>query len=177
MVLPAFFLLLFYFLITSFLHQGYYLYITLILVMIVVLFQVFLILITGQSLTYLFWLVIYIIAYPIWNLVLPLYAFWHFDNFSWGRTRRIESYTDDFDNGNEDPWNIRCSGGNRPESVCSTKRLLAARRQKYSLVKKYWYEWEKQRRYSDRMAMETKIRKIKEQMYSSYNNKYIFLYI
>lgn len=26
---------------------------------------------------------------PIWNLVLPLYSFWHFDDFSWGATRVV----------------------------------------------------------------------------------------
>lgn len=27
---------------------------------------------------------------PIWNGVLPLYAFWKFDDFSWGDTRKTE---------------------------------------------------------------------------------------
>ncbi|KAG8798126.1 hypothetical protein FRC16_007966 [Serendipita sp. 398] len=27
---------------------------------------------------------------PIWNFVLPVYSFWHFDDFSWGETRRVE---------------------------------------------------------------------------------------
>jgi hypothetical protein len=32
---------------------------------------------------------IYIAALPIWNFVLPVYAFWHFDDFTWGATRRV----------------------------------------------------------------------------------------
>ena len=36
------------------------------------------------------WLIIYIIAMPIWNIILPLYSFWKFDDFSWGKTRKIE---------------------------------------------------------------------------------------
>ena len=27
-------------------------------------------------------------ALPIWNFVLPVYAYWHFDDFSWGETRK-----------------------------------------------------------------------------------------
>jgi chitin synthase len=39
---------------------------------------------------YVFWMLIYILALPVWNLVLPVYAFWHFDDFSWGETRKVE---------------------------------------------------------------------------------------
>lgn len=49
-----------------------------------------LILFTTKEIGYLLWLVIYLISLPIWNLVLPLYAFWHFDDFSWGQTRQLE---------------------------------------------------------------------------------------
>lgn len=35
-------------------------------------------------------MLIYLISLPIWNLVLPTYAYWHFDDFSWGDTRRME---------------------------------------------------------------------------------------
>ena len=46
-----------------------------------------LILITTRKVIYVLWMLIYLAALPIWNLVLPLYAFWHFDDFSWGETR------------------------------------------------------------------------------------------
>ncbi|ORX99919.1 hypothetical protein K493DRAFT_323786 [Basidiobolus meristosporus CBS 931.73] len=48
-----------------------------------------LILMTARKLVYVGWMVIYLIALPIWNFVLPLYAFWHFDDFSWGQTRVV----------------------------------------------------------------------------------------
>lgn len=35
-------------------------------------------------------MIIYLFSLPIWNAVLPAYAFWHFDDFSWGATRQIE---------------------------------------------------------------------------------------
>ena len=35
-------------------------------------------------------MLIYLLALPIWNFVLPAYAFWHFDDFSWGETRLVE---------------------------------------------------------------------------------------
>ncbi|KAL1901771.1 Chitin synthase, class 3 [Ceratocystis pirilliformis] len=47
-----------------------------------------LIVITAHSLTYVGWMIIYLISLPIWNFVLPTYAFWKFDDFSWGDTRQ-----------------------------------------------------------------------------------------
>jgi hypothetical protein len=35
-------------------------------------------------------MLIYLCSLPIWNFVLPVYAYWHFDDFSWGETRKIE---------------------------------------------------------------------------------------
>lgn len=46
-----------------------------------------LILITTRKVVYIFWMLIYLLALPIWNFVLPVYSFWHFDDFSWGETR------------------------------------------------------------------------------------------
>ena len=47
-----------------------------------------LIIITAHSPTYMVWMFIYLISLPIWNFVLPTYAFWKFDDFSWGETRK-----------------------------------------------------------------------------------------
>ncbi|KAI8906445.1 chitin synthase-domain-containing protein [Gorgonomyces haynaldii] len=38
------------------------------------------------------WMLAYLIALPLFTLVLPLYSFWHFDDFSWGDTRRVYEY-------------------------------------------------------------------------------------
>ncbi|KAJ5595991.1 Chitin synthase 8 [Penicillium hetheringtonii] len=35
------------------------------------------------------WMLIYIFAIPVFTLALPLYSFWHMDDFSWGNTRVI----------------------------------------------------------------------------------------
>lgn len=35
------------------------------------------------------WMIIYILAIPIFSFFIPLYAFWHFDDFSWGNTRVV----------------------------------------------------------------------------------------
>ncbi|EED41917.1 glycosyltransferase [Enterocytozoon bieneusi H348] len=45
---------------------------------------------TTFQIEYVYWLLIYIGALPIWNFFLPVYAFWRFDDFSWGDTRKIE---------------------------------------------------------------------------------------
>ena len=50
-----------------------------------------LILITTRKVVYVFWMLIYLLALPVWNFILPVYAFWHFDDFSWGETRWVGS--------------------------------------------------------------------------------------
>ncbi|EEP81671.1 chitin synthase 6 [Uncinocarpus reesii 1704] len=35
------------------------------------------------------WMIIYIMAYPIYSFILPIYSFWNQDNFSWGNTRIV----------------------------------------------------------------------------------------
>ncbi|KAJ7350245.1 glycosyltransferase family 2 protein [Mycena albidolilacea] len=49
-----------------------------------------LILFTTGKIIYTFWMMIYLVALPVWNFILPVYAFWHFDDFSWGETRKVE---------------------------------------------------------------------------------------
>ena len=50
-----------------------------------------LILITTRKIVYVFWMFAYLLALPVWNFILPVYAFWHFDDFSWGETRLVQS--------------------------------------------------------------------------------------
>lgn len=35
------------------------------------------------------WMIIYILAFPIYSFVLPIYSFWNQDNFTWGNTRVV----------------------------------------------------------------------------------------
>ncbi|KZO98083.1 glycosyltransferase family 2 protein [Calocera viscosa TUFC12733] len=35
------------------------------------------------------WMIIYILAYPVYSFFLPLYSFWYMDDFSWGTTRVV----------------------------------------------------------------------------------------
>ena len=49
-----------------------------------------LILLATRKVIYVAWMLVYFLALPIWNFVLPVYSFWHFDDFSWGETRRVE---------------------------------------------------------------------------------------
>ncbi|KAJ2707893.1 hypothetical protein H4R19_004862, partial [Coemansia spiralis] len=50
---------------------------------------------TSRKLVYIGWMLIYLLALPVWNLVLPTYAYWHFDDFSWGQTRMVEGESKD----------------------------------------------------------------------------------
>ncbi|KAI9733811.1 MAG: hypothetical protein M1818_007078 [Claussenomyces sp. TS43310] len=35
------------------------------------------------------WMILYILAMPVFSFALPLYSFWHMDDFSWGNTRVV----------------------------------------------------------------------------------------
>ena len=47
-----------------------------------------LIIVTAHSWSYVLWMLIYLLSLPVWNFILPTYAFWKFDDFSWGETRK-----------------------------------------------------------------------------------------
>lgn len=47
-----------------------------------------LIVITANNKVYVLWMLIYLLALPIWNFILPTYSYWKFDDFSWGDTRK-----------------------------------------------------------------------------------------
>ncbi|KAL8747421.1 MAG: hypothetical protein Q9190_000682 [Brigantiaea leucoxantha] len=47
-----------------------------------------LIVLTAHRWSYVLWMIVYLFSLPIWNFVLPAYAYWKFDDFSWGDTRK-----------------------------------------------------------------------------------------
>lgn len=47
-----------------------------------------LIVLTAHRFSYVMWMGVYLLSLPIWNGILPMYAFWKFDDFSWGDTRK-----------------------------------------------------------------------------------------
>jgi len=49
-----------------------------------------LIVLTASRWSYVVWMMIYLLSLPIWNFVLPVYAYWHFDDFAWGDTRKVQ---------------------------------------------------------------------------------------
>ncbi|KAK9762980.1 hypothetical protein K7432_010757 [Basidiobolus ranarum] len=62
-------------------------YLPLILLLLILFLPAVLILLTTRKLVYIAWMLIYLVALPVWNFILPVYAYWHFDDFSWGETR------------------------------------------------------------------------------------------
>jgi chitin synthase len=50
-----------------------------------------LIVVTAHRWSYVGWMLAYLISLPIWNFVLPTYAYWKFDDFSWGETRKTDN--------------------------------------------------------------------------------------
>ncbi|KAJ4077058.1 Chitin synthase, class 3 [Fusarium oxysporum] len=87
LVLPAAIAFTFYVVITSIIHSPPQI-IPLVLLGLILGLPGLLVVITAHSWSYIVWMLIYLLALPIWNFVLPTYAFWKFDDFSWGETRK-----------------------------------------------------------------------------------------
>ena len=41
------------------------------------------------------WFVAYILSIPLFNVVIPLYSWWHFDDFAWGQTQEVKEVKED----------------------------------------------------------------------------------
>lgn len=81
-----------------------------------------LIVVTVSSIKYVVYFFIYLFALPIWNFVLPSYAFWKFDDFSWGETRTV-------------------AGGDKGAHGDKEGEFDSS-----NIVMKRWREWERERR-------------------------------
>eukprot|EP00833_Pecoramyces_ruminatium_P010847 jgi/Orpsp1_1/1184879/evm.model.c7180000091360.1 len=91
-----------------------------------------LIFLTSKNWHYVFWMLIYLIALPIWNFILPLYAVWHMDDFSWGETRKISS--------------SQSSSNNETKSNNDIELDITSNENKYKRVPfKQWSEYEFER--------------------------------
>jgi len=89
LVLPAAISFTFYLIISSVLPHHLDTRIPLVLLAFVLGLPGILIVITSRKIAYVGWMLVYLISLPIWNGILPAYAFWHFDDFSWGQTRKV----------------------------------------------------------------------------------------
>ncbi|KAF9190224.1 hypothetical protein BGZ50_000331 [Haplosporangium sp. Z 11] len=96
----------------------------LILIIVIIGLPAVLIVLTSRRWVYVLWMLLYIISLPIWNFVLPLYSFWHFDDFSWGETRKVANQKRKSGQDHGDAEGVFESG---------------------SIVMRKWEEWEKER--------------------------------
>jgi chitin synthase len=69
-------------------HSGQFPLISIIMLAAVYGLQAIIFIITRQW-QHIGWMVIYILAFPIYSFVLPIYSFWKQDDFSWGNTRIV----------------------------------------------------------------------------------------
>ncbi|KKA27548.1 hypothetical protein TD95_002396 [Thielaviopsis punctulata] len=69
-------------------HHGQFPLISVIMIAVVYGLQA-LIFILKRQWQHIGWMIIYILAIPIYSFVLPIYSFWNQDNFSWGNTRIV----------------------------------------------------------------------------------------
>ncbi|PVU90747.1 hypothetical protein BB561_004732 [Smittium simulii] len=77
-------------------------YIPLIMLLVVLFVPALIVVFTSRKYIYLMWMIIYLFALPVWNFILPVYAYWHFDDFSWGETRKVSGEGKDSGHGDED---------------------------------------------------------------------------
>ncbi|KAF9212362.1 hypothetical protein BGZ59_006837 [Podila verticillata] len=98
--------------------------IPLILILVVIGLPAVLIVLTTKKWIYILWMLIYLISLPLWNFVLPLYSFWHFDDFSWGETRKVANQKRKSGQDHGDAEGVFESG---------------------SIIMRKWEEWEKER--------------------------------
>ena len=87
LVLPAAICFTFYLIIISIVRKPVPI-IPLILLALILGLPAVLIVLTAHRWSYVLWMGIYLLSLPIWNFVLPMYAYWKFDDFSWGDTRK-----------------------------------------------------------------------------------------
>ncbi|RDL36798.1 Nucleotide-diphospho-sugar transferase [Venustampulla echinocandica] len=87
LVLPAAIAFTFYVVIISIVRQPPQI-IPLVLLALILGLPAILIVLTAHRWSYVVWMGIYLLSLPIWNFILPTYAFWKFDDFSWGDTRK-----------------------------------------------------------------------------------------
>ncbi|RFU23782.1 hypothetical protein B7463_g12556, partial [Scytalidium lignicola] len=121
LVLPAAIAFTFYVVIISIVHHPPQI-IPLVLLGLILGLPGVLIVVTAHRLSYLVWMFIYLLSLPIWNFVLPTYAFWKFDDFSWGDTRKTAGET--------------TKGGHENDGEFDSSKITMKR----------WGEFEKERR-------------------------------
>lgn len=88
LILPATCVYLIYLIITVATGKGQFPLISIIMIAAVYGLQA-LIFILKRQWQHIGWMIIYILAFPIYSFVLPIYSFWNQDNFSWGNTRIV----------------------------------------------------------------------------------------
>ncbi|RKF80143.1 Chitin synthase 4 [Golovinomyces cichoracearum] len=89
LVLPAAITFTFYVVTISIIHSPPQI-IPLVLLALILGLPAVLIVLTAHRWSYVIWMLIYLLSLPVWNFILPTYAFWKFDDFSWGDTRKTD---------------------------------------------------------------------------------------
>lgn len=69
-------------------HQGAFPIISIVIIAAVYALQAIIFILKRQW-QHIGWMIIYIIAFPIYSFILPVYSFWNQDNFTWGNTRVV----------------------------------------------------------------------------------------
>ncbi|KAL2825198.1 chitin synthase-domain-containing protein [Aspergillus cavernicola] len=108
------------------------------------------------------WMIIYLLAYPIYSFILPLYSFWEQDDFSWGSTRVVleEKGSKRVVAVEDEPFDPRSIPLQRWDDYALTNNLPGRRGDYVAGQEKGYYNG----RYTDDMAMEM------DDMHSQYSS-------
>lgn len=87
-ILPATFVYLAYLIYLVASHKGQFPLISIIMIAAVYGLQAIIFIIKRQW-QHIGWMIIYILAFPVYSFILPVYSFWKQDDFSWGNTRIV----------------------------------------------------------------------------------------
>ncbi|KAJ4398333.1 hypothetical protein N0V85_006311 [Neurospora sp. IMI 360204] len=87
-ILPATCVYIVYLIYTAASHSGQFPMLSIIMIAAVYGLQA-LIFILKRQWQHVGWMIIYILAFPIYSFILPIYSFWHQDDFAWGNTRVV----------------------------------------------------------------------------------------
>ncbi|KAJ1535289.1 Chitin synthase, class 3 [Nowakowskiella sp. JEL0078] len=140
-ILPAAVCFGIFLIIFSFLNPNNVPWKPLILQGVILLLPAILIFFTARKPIFFFWWLLYLISIPIWNFILPLYAFWNFDDFTWGQTRRTN---DTMKRGK--PSNQHTQDGNNESEIEDMKESHSQKPEDRQLTLLRWSEWQNGKR-------------------------------
>ncbi|KAI3655037.1 hypothetical protein MP228_000417 [Amoeboaphelidium protococcarum] len=101
--------------------------IALVFIAMIVALNVVLVLFPLRSVWNFWWMLVYLVSTPLWQVIMPVYSFYHSDDFTWGKSRKLNKTI------------IKTEDDDDPVSRSQQNASGSAHNQ---LVLKRWHQWE-----------------------------------